>query len=294
VGDELRERGYATRPSWNWRLPTLALILSSLPSTHAALFIFGLLVLFAVFLWGRILQQSAGRRMMLFGLSLFCLAYIPLLREYPVHFHETWAGMLISISLAAHLQRRWVLSAAVTLLALCIRELAVPYAVMLTALSLYNGRRKAALLLGIVMTLYIGLLAAHTVHVNSLLRPDDVGKGWWGFPGWSHVLETANFSVFLLLTPQWLDALLLPLILLGLWGWPHEEGLSLPTVVTAYLCLFAVVGNPNNAYWGAMYTSLLPIGLLYAPASVWEIVGSCRLCPSTSNQSPRFRGRGQG
>lgn len=276
TGEELRTRGYAVRPSWNWRLPTLAFILSFQSSTHQSLCIFGALAFFSVFLWGQILHRFCSRRRMIFGLILFILAYLPLLREYPIYFHETWGGMLLSISMAALIQKRWTLSVLFTLLALCVRELAVPYAMILLAGACFQRRRKEALLLGAAMLLYAGLLIAHTTQVNALLRPDDIAKDWWGLPGWSHVLETARFSAFLLITPRWLDALLLPLILIGLWGWPHEGGIYLGSVVTAYLCVFSVLGNPDNAYWGAMYTSLLPIGLLYAPASVWELARACR------------------
>ena len=52
--------------------------------------------------------------------------------------HEVWAGTLIAISLALHRPNHWSWSVAAAALALAIRELALPYVLLMAAFALYR------------------------------------------------------------------------------------------------------------------------------------------------------------
>jgi hypothetical protein len=130
------------------------------------------------------------------------------------------------------------------------------------------------------LTLYAAYFGWHWWMVSSQLGPMDraYGEGWIAFGGLDFVLATAGFNGLWSLGPDWLPAVLLPLGLLGLWAWPQSRGLA---AVGVYLAAFLVVGKPFNAYWGAVYTPVLMLGLAW----VWPAVAGA----VARDPSPRLR-----
>ena len=68
----------------------------------------------------------------------------------------------------------------------------------------------------------------------------------------------------LLLLPQWVTALLLPLAVLGFAGWNTPTGLRAGITVCVFLTMFAFFGMPINQYWGSLIAPLLCLGAAQA------------------------------
>ena len=76
--------------------------------------------------------------------------------------------------------------------------------------------------------------------------------------------------------PLVLTAVLLPVAVLGLAGARGAGAAHAWWTVVACLVLFAVVGKPDNWYWGAVYTPLLALGLGWLPLAVRDLRRSLR------------------
>ena len=100
--------------------------------------------------------------------------------------------------------------------------------------------------------------------------------GWLSFGGLNFILATANFNGLMLAKPYWVTALLLPVGAFGLIAWRSPGAARAALTVGAYLCLFAIVGQPFDEYWGALYTPLMMIGLAFVPAGLRDLIAGLR------------------
>jgi hypothetical protein len=119
--------------------------------------------------------------------------------------------------------------------------------------------------------LYYGWHAFNVLHgLGSEDHTDPVG--WLRFGGADFVLLTAAFNGMFLMLPYWITAAILPLAVLGLAAQPSAGAQRAFWTVLGYITLFSIAGKPANSYWGALYTPLLSVGLVWAPAAVRDLV----------------------
>ena len=268
AGYELRRMGYATASVFNWRLPLLAWFLGKLPSPiigRATIFLLALLLLY---LWLKVFQQnefSPGQ--IVFGGLLLAGPLIYSVIPGPFLMHEFWAGTLILLSLALYAHRWHNTSVLVGLTALFLRELALPFVLVMLVLALVDRRRREAMLWFCGILIFGVEFLFHWTLVTRLITENDkvLQGGWIAFGGWPFVLNTAQMHPFLVLAPAWMTAVVVPISLLGLLGQRSDWGTRLTCTILVYMLAFAVVGRPFNAYWGLMYAFLVPIGLVQAP-----------------------------
>jgi hypothetical protein len=270
---QLRQRGYAMASVLNWRLPTLAWLFALLPSDGAARALLGGLSLLALLAWYAALRRSLSAR----AASASCLLLVGLFAwpfaSEAYRTHELWAGVGIAGSIAAAALGWPGVAVAAGLGALAVRELALPYVLVAMIFSLRGARRRetVAWLTGIA-AFGIGLAVhAHLVTLHQVAGDRAQGAGWLQLGGWWFVLETAMMNFWLMSTPGWLIALVWPLALLGLLGWPGRLGARASGTVFAYVGLFLCVGLPFNHLWGLLYAGLVPLGLLRTPAVLRDL-----------------------
>ncbi|MGN6487575.1 MAG: hypothetical protein ACTHLT_07110 [Devosia sp.] len=258
--------GYGTRSVFNWRTPAWPTLVAALPpgggqAVLGALAAAGLVLTFRMFRTAGV--GVAGVSVLAAGLSLGAV-----LAPEAVLFAEVAAGALILVSVAAYGNGwRW-LGWGAAVLALCVRELAAPYVLVCVLLSLRGRHWREAAAWGGAGLAYAAYFGWHWWMVLAQLGPLDraYAEGWVAFGGLDFVLGTAGFNGLWGLGPDWLPAVLLPLGLLGLWAWPRGRALA---GVGLYVASFLVIGKPFNAYWGAVYTPVLMLGLGWvAPAVV--------------------------
>jgi hypothetical protein len=268
AGYELRRMGFTTRSVFNWRLPPLALFLGYLPGSNTGQVLAVIIALATLFAWVNFFHMSKYSFSQTVVGSLFLAGpLIYSLLPDPFYAHEFWAGTLIALSLAAY-GRGWCwLSIACGLMALFLRELALPFVCIMLVFAYVEGHRRQALvwLSGIVV---FGIeLFFHWSMVSKLITENDLALegGWIIFGGWSFVLHTAQMHPFFLMTPPWVIAVVLPLALLGLAGWCGKLGTRVATTVGIYIIAYFCVGRTFNQYWGLTYAFVLPLGLLNFP-----------------------------
>jgi hypothetical protein len=262
--------GYGTLSVFNWRTPAWPVILAALPAGGGQ-GLLGVLALGGLLLVFRMLRGE-GPAVAAVSVLAVALSFGAVLAPEAVVFSEVAAGVLILVSVAAYGNGWQWLGLGAAVAALFLRELAAPYVLvcLLLAIRERHWREVAAWCGGLALyALYFGW---HWSEVLGQLGPMDraYGEDWVSFGGLDFVLATAGFNGLWALGPDWLPAVLLPLGLLGLWAWPKGRGFA---AVAVYVAAFLVIGKPFNAYWGAVYTPVLMLGLGW----VWPaVVGAFR------------------
>jgi hypothetical protein len=271
VGDELRTNDYATKPFFNWKLPLLTLFLANLPTVGSGRWILVLLTLIMLIYWVRLFIDEANFRAALLVVFLLSATVVGSLSDWGYFFHEIWAGVFIALSIVLYARNR-PLSIALGLSALFIRELSLPFVIVMLFLAYINGnRREAAVwLVGIfVFFIYLGI---HGWIVSGLLTNSDRSNATWiQFGGLSFVFATTKWNIISFFSPCWINAIIFPAALLGLLHWKSAVGDRVALTVLSYVFAFLFVGRPDNNYWGFMYAPLLPLGLLHTARSVFEL-----------------------
>lgn len=278
AGSELRSRGYATESVFNWRMPLLAWFLGHLPGAKTGQALAFVLALVSLVIWISVLQRYYSFGPLLIGGLLLSGPLIYSLLPGIFLAHEYWAGTLITLSLAAHARRWRVVSVLSGLTALFIRELTLPYVCVMCMLSYIEDHKREALVWLIGMLAFGTLFFYHFTIVRDLITEGNLIQegGWVAFGGWRFVLSTAQMHPFLFLAPACITAGIFPFMLLGLAGWHEREGLRVALTVLVFAAAYLFFGKPYNRYWGLMYTSLMPIGLLFAPHSLRDLLLSAR------------------
>lgn len=287
---ELHERGYPTRSVFNWRTPLPMWLLGALPSEAIGRWIIGVLAAAALALSVLMLSRETNARVAWLGGLTMIGALLPCWLEQIYVMPVVWSGVLILLSICAYALGRPGWGVICGLAAVFVRELAGPYAVISLLLAMRERRLRevAAWLVG--MAAYGIFYLWHARQAMALVLPTDHAHaaGWLQFGGAAFVISVAQMNMFLLLLPQWVTALLLPLAILGFAGWNTPTGLRAGMTACVFLTMFAFFGIAINQYWGALIAPLMCLGAAQAPTALVELFRRARLsqtefAPATAN-----------
>jgi hypothetical protein len=279
---ELRRGHFPLRPFLAVRPPLLTMLLARLPGPSTR---FGLLVALAGVCfasWAYALRTLAAREPLRYAAALVLLAggLAPILSSTAYLFHEVWAGMLVSTSLALYTPRRWAMSLALGLAAALLRELAAPYLLVMAAFALMERRRGEAAAWIAALAVFAAALAGHAAAAAAVTTTADLrSPGWLGLGGWPFALRTLDWNAFVLEGPVGTAALLAPFAVLGLACWRGARGRRAGAVALGYMAGFCVVGRHDNAYWGLLIAPLWPLGLAFADPAVRALLARDRTAP---------------
>jgi hypothetical protein len=191
--------------------------------------------------------------------------------------HEIWAGLLITLSLACRTERRWFASVVLGLAAALVRELAFPFLLVMAATAWASRARREAQAWLAASAIVVVVLIAHMSAVGAVALPSDVtSPGWMAFGGWRFDLALARQASLLMALPPWVAAVATPLALLGWCAWRDDYGLRVTAILIVWMSAFLVLGRPDNSYWGFLFAPLLPVGLSMAPAALRDLIRAAR------------------
>jgi hypothetical protein len=263
---EQRRQGYELKPFLVVRPPALSFLLAALKTEALRrLAIVALALASLAAWWIRLGREAVEPLPRAFDVIALLTGVLPAISPQAPYLHEVWAGVLISLSLALRREDRFGLAVAVGLAAALIRELAAPYLVVMAAMALVERRWREAGAWTLALALFGAALGLHAQLVDALVLPSDpAGAGWVKLSGWPFVLHAAQWNAVLAVAPAWLSALVVPVALAGAALWQGALGRRLAAVLCAYAVAFAVIGRPENFYWGLVFAPLLPLGFARA------------------------------
>lgn len=273
VGVEHRLHGYPTSPPQVFREPTLAWFLATLrfePIRIACLFFLAAAV--AVQFYRVLLQSdlSTTGRIAFVTAASTGLGYVA--AKDAAYSHEVWASLLLAMSLLLYRKNRWLPSIVIAVAACLIRELALPFLLVMAAWALSERRWCELAGWTIGVTVFSLLFALHLVSAAQIYRNGDaISEGWFALGGWQFALETTRFNVLLHNVPSPIAAFLVCCAVIGLAGARDGRAQRAAVIVSGYLAAFTIVGRTGNYYWGIMYAPILSIGLAYAPIALRDI-----------------------
>ncbi|HTQ40822.1 MAG TPA: hypothetical protein VMJ32_17510 [Pirellulales bacterium] len=270
---ELHARGYPTLSTFNWRTPLPMWLLGKLPNQTAGRLLIGglalLLLVLAVIMVARDggILRALGCGLMMSG------ALLPGWLEQIYVMPVVWGGILICLSICAYGLDRPGWGVAFGLAAVVLRELAASYCVICLLLALYDRRWREALAWVIGLAAFLAFYAWHALHVMTLVQPGDHAHttSWLQFGGASFVIAIAQMNAYLLLLPQWVSAIYLPLAMLGFAGWNTATGRRAGLTACGFVIFFAFIGQPFNQYWGSLIAPLLTLGAAQAPTAISDL-----------------------
>lgn len=281
LGDALQRHEYPVGSTFNWRLPTYAWFLGSLPGPDAGRVLLLLLALASVVAAAQtLLNREVGAVgtivgvALLFGGSFGWTVYEP--DTYLTT--EAWCEPLLLLSLSAYAVGRWRLGVAFALTALVWRELVLPYCVVAAVLAWWHGRRAEVRTWVVGLAVFFALYAWHAATVAAHTAGAAPSPAAWLDPqGLKFLLRSAVLNVWVRGWPTWVAAVFLTVAVAGLAGWRGEVGSRLVITAAVYLVPLTVVRGWD--YWGFLYTPLLVLGVVRAPAALRDLITTVRRRP---------------
>jgi hypothetical protein len=269
-----RARGYPLHPFFVVRPPFLADFLTLLPEGPAAAMVLAVLAALGVLGWCfRLLEFKLSLIEQAFMFMALASGSIPaLIGGGFVMFHEVWAGQLMLLSLLCRTERRFAASAILGLMAALVRELAMPYLLVMALQAFWERRWREGAAFALALALGAIALAGHAYSLHGLIAADDIASsGWLALGGWRFVLSAAQWNLFAVGGGPWVSILLVPLSLLGAAAMGGPAGIRLLLLLGGYTLGFTIAGRPDNYYWGLLTAPLAGLGLVFAPRAIWDL-----------------------
>ena len=272
-----RTGNYPLKPFVTFRLPTLAEVQATLPPAAVTAMLYALVAATALAWYRRLAPTFVRPVPRVIAMALLAGGMMAFVQSELVYFHEIWAGLLISLSLALRRPGRWLPSVAFGLAAVLVRETAGPYLALMAFFAILEGNRREAFGWLVAIGVLALVLVAHAHAVAQVVRPlDPASPGWAGMLGFGFFVKTMAISTALDLAPMWLAAPLVGLALFGWAAWRDALGLRMLTLLAGYALVLAVFGRTDTFYWGLLVAPAILIGLAFVPDGLRDLIASAR------------------
>lgn len=274
-----RANGYPVAPGLTVRLPTLAFLTAWLGLRGIVALNYALVLAALFFTFRRFTREPGGQRVALVATALLLVGLATGMAADFLVLHEVWAAELMVLSFALHRpdKRQWAGAWLAAAAGLAIRELALPFVLLMGAMALTRGdRREGAGWLALVM-LFAVALVWHLSLAQAQIRPDDpVSPTWLAFEGIGGWLYKVEHSSVLNLLPQVVAGPLVVLGVFGWTGWKTPAGAFAALLSIGYAVAFMIAGRQNNFYWGVIIVPFLFMGLGWMPFALRSLIGAAR------------------
>ena len=274
---EQRASQYPVRPGFAVRLPTLAYIDAWLGDTGQRLTVFALVAGVLLAWWRRLGGEPFGAMQRLAAMALLCFGVSRTLNPFYFVLHELWAGLLLALAFALHRPGRWRASLTAAALALAIRELALPFVLLMAAFAFARREwREGAAWTALAAVFAIGLALHFHALAPRVLPGDRASAPWLAMRGLSGWLSNIALSSNLRYLARPLAGVIVVMAMFGWAGWRSRLGLFGFWLLLGYGVFFMIAGRWENFYWGWMIAPTLFIGLAFAPCALISLMQAAR------------------
>jgi hypothetical protein len=275
---EQRINGFPTQPFATVRLPTLA-VFSAAIGDQARNLIALVLAISVVMVWYRRLAEVIPSPLHRMPLALLALSgFVIFLVPRCLELHDIWAGALIALSIGLYRPERYWSAVFAAAAALAIRELALPFVMLMAAMAFWERRWREGLTWTLVLAAFALALFGHAVAVQQNVQPgDQISIGWVRFGGISTAISALiETSGLLAIVPRVAMPALFLLAIFGWVSWRSNAGLRVSLYILGYCLKLAIIGRPENFYWGFLIAPLLPIGLVFVPRALADLIANLK------------------
>ncbi len=273
---EQRAANFPVRPGLAVRLPTMAYLTALMGGELlAVLLLLGALTAGAWYV--RLADEPGGAPRRVVTVALLLLGAAAALNPAYANLHEVWAGLLIALAIGLHRPGTWHWSWFAAAGSLAIRELALPFVLLMAAMALWRRDWREAVAWAVLVILFTVFLAWHLAEVNALMLPSDRDSPTWlalrGLRGLTQDIAETSALQFL---PRWLAGPLALLPLVGWAGWKSPLGLLAGLTCAGYGLFFMFAGRDNNFYWGLLVVPVWFAGFAFLPMALGSLWKSAR------------------
>ncbi|MEO5598489.1 MAG: hypothetical protein ABIQ66_07700 [Novosphingobium sp.] len=276
-----RVNDYPVKPGLTVRPPTLAYATVLLGPIGVALAEIALVAAIILSNFRRFASEPGGMHFRLFGVALLFVGMANGVHYPFLVLHEVWAAELMALSFGLHRPRgtgdpdgRWLGALLAAAAALAIRELALPFVLLMAAYAVWRRNWREAAAWIALIAVFIGAMAIHLHLADAQMRPGDPASPPWlvfgGLQGWLYKVINASS---LTLLPSVIAGPLVILAVFGWTGWRAPAGDFAALLVLGYGLAFMLAGRDNNFYWGVIITPILFMGFAMVPfaaGSLWQ------------------------
>ena len=262
AADTLRSGGESLRPALAFPMPALPVIVAALPPIVVVAMMILLAAVVAMAWQARMLAVCDGATGQVVLLVLLIAGLVPAGQPDLTAVPETWAGLLIALSLARRHPRRWMEAVGFGLAAALTAGVAALYLLVMAACAWREGYgREAAGWLGALLVLVV-VLGFHLHGVAGVLHPLDMAAAMTGGAEWSAGFASVAAATAALLLPVSAGAVLVLLATIGWTAWRDPLAIRAGGTVLAVLMVLAT-GMP--AMGGLLVAPVALVGLVFIP-----------------------------
>ncbi|WP_448502966.1 hypothetical protein [Sphingomonas sp.] len=276
AADALRQAELPLGSVTAFRLPTLAVVLSSLPWLAGSLLLVA--IAFASgWLWLERTRRAIVPRLAPMALAAVALAagLVGFTQISLIALPEHWAAPLVALSLGLWRPGRWQSAAAIGLIAALLRETAAIYLIVMALAAWAEHHRREALGWLAALAVLAVVMAFHAAAASRAISPLDTDAAASAVAhGPAAMMASLGDQGGWTLLPSPLAAALAVLSMLGWSAWRDPAGLRVAATLAAYALAIMAIGWPAADAWGAMLAPLLLLGLVFAPDALRDIAAA--------------------
>lgn len=277
TADALRGGGYPLVPFLAFRLPTLAIIQAALPDIAVMALLYLLTAAVTVAFYGRLLPVLKTRGARTVVMVILFASVVPLLSPSMAILPDSWAGLLVALSLAIRRPGHYIEAVAFALAAATIRETAALYLVVMAVSAVFDRQRREAAGWVLALGILAIVLVFHAHAVTQVVKPLDIAAvDWTGLLGFGAFVSAATSATALAWLPLWIGA---PIIGLAMFGWATWRDPTASRAIATIILVaatMAVFGKPDTPHWALIVTPFLVSGLIFAPDGLRDLVHAAR------------------
>lgn len=266
-----RLHGYPNRPFVAVRLPTLGMLTAWLGPGMLHGLLLALVMASALFSL-RAFEGIAGLPERA-GVALAILAgSASLIRSDFALQHEIWAGTLLGIALFNADGARWKIGLAAAGLALFIRELALPFVLLMGSLAAFERNWRQLAAWAGLLAIFVLVMFEHSRLVAPWVQPQDIASsGWSAMRGPGAALRDLVKVSLLSALPAWLSGILALLPLIGWLAAPPRLGGLAMVLAGGFLAMSALFARDQNYYWAMLLLPWWFAGFALVPRGIRQL-----------------------
>ncbi len=272
---EQRARGFPTKPFVTVRPPFLAWFSAALGQLSTQLAIYLLAGIVAAVWWRKLPAMDVPPVYAICVTLIIASTCLMLCADPLPLFHESWAGLLIALSLGLRDSERFAIAVVIGLLAALVREMAIAYLLLMFVFAVYERKFMESVGWSIAILLACVALGIHAWALEPYIRQEDLtSPGWQAMGGWKFYISATYLESNFLVLPASVGQALVPLCLFGWLSLKSRDAFRVAGLLCGFALMVMLFARPVNIYWALLSTPLTKAGLIFAAIAIVTLISN--------------------